>query len=83
MFSGKTEELIRRLKRAQFKKKVEIFKPAIDTRYHDEMVVSHNANEISTPACRRKHCDLRKVVMLWVLMRHNFLTMKSYGCVMI
>lgn len=51
MFSGKTEELIRRLKRAQFaKQKVEIFKPAIDTRYHEEMVVSHNKNEIrSTP----------------------------------
>jgi thymidine kinase len=51
MFSGKTEELIRRLKRAQFaRQKVEIFKPAIDTRYHDEMVVSHDSNEIrSTP----------------------------------
>ncbi|HSP41037.1 MAG TPA: thymidine kinase [Gillisia sp.] len=51
MFSGKTEELIRRLKRAQFaKQKVEIFKPAIDRRYHDEMVVSHDANQIrSTP----------------------------------
>ena len=51
MFSGKTEELIRRLKRAQFaKQNVEIFKPAIDTRYDEEMVVSHDANEIrSTP----------------------------------
>jgi thymidine kinase len=51
MFSGKTEELIRRLKRAQFaKQRVEIFKPAIDTRYDDEMVVSHDSNEIrSTP----------------------------------
>lgn len=51
MFSGKTEELIRRLKRAQFaKQKVEIFKPAIDIRYDDEKVVSHDANEIrSTP----------------------------------
>ncbi|WP_196891334.1 thymidine kinase [Aureivirga marina] len=51
MFSGKTEELIRRLKRAQFaKQKVEIFKPSIDTRYDDEKVVSHNSNEIhSTP----------------------------------
>ncbi|MDO6471724.1 thymidine kinase [Maribacter sp. 1_MG-2023] len=51
MFSGKTEELIRRLKRAQFAKlKVEIFKPMVDTRYDDEMVVSHDANEIrSTP----------------------------------
>ena len=54
MFSGKTEELIRRLKRAQFaKQKVEIFKPSIDTRYDDTMVVSHDANEIrstSVPA---------------------------------
>jgi len=51
MFSGKTEELIRRLKRAQFaKQKVEIFKPAVDTRYDEDMVVSHDANEIrSTP----------------------------------
>lgn len=51
MFSGKTEELIRRLKRAQFaKQKVEIFKPAVDIRYDDEKVVSHDANEIrSTP----------------------------------
>lgn len=51
MFSGKTEELIRRLKRAQFAKlNVEIFKPMVDKRYHDEMVVSHDANEIrSTP----------------------------------
>lgn len=51
MFSGKTEELIRRLRRAQFaKQKVEIFKPAFDTRYHDNKVISHNATEIqSTP----------------------------------
>jgi len=51
MFSGKTEELIRRLKRAKFaRQKVEIFKPQVDTRYQEEMVVSHDANEIrSTP----------------------------------
>ncbi|WP_186753498.1 thymidine kinase [Echinicola salinicaeni] len=51
MFSGKTEELIRRLNRALIaKQKVEIFKPAMDTRYHDTNVVSHNENEIrSTP----------------------------------
>ncbi len=51
MFSGKTEELIRRLKRAQFaRQRVEIFKPTVDVRYNDEMVVSHDANEIrSTP----------------------------------
>ncbi len=51
MFSGKTEELIRRLKRAQFaRQKVEIFKPTIDVRYDETKVVSHDANEIrSTP----------------------------------
>lgn len=49
MFSGKTEELIRRLKRARIAKlKVEIFKPGIDTRYSDEDVVSHNANSINS-----------------------------------
>ena len=51
MFSGKTEELIRRMKRASFaKQKVEIFKPAIDTRYSEDNVVSHDQNSIrSTP----------------------------------
>ena len=51
MFSGKTEELIRRLKRAQFaKQRIEIFKPAVDTRYDNEEVVSHNDSRIrSTP----------------------------------
>ena len=47
MFSGKTEELIRRLNRALIaKQRVEIFKPKIDTRYHKENVVSHNQNSI-------------------------------------
>ena len=51
MFSGKTEELIRRLKRAKYaKQKVEIFKPEVDTRYDVERVVSHDENYInSTP----------------------------------
>ena len=51
MFSGKTEELIRRLKRAEFAKlRVEIFKPKIDTRYSEEDVVSHDRTTIrSTP----------------------------------
>lgn len=49
MFSGKTEELIRRLNRARIANlEVEIFKPAIDTRYHDSEIVSHNANSISS-----------------------------------
>ena len=51
MFSGKTEELIRRLRRAKFaRQRVEIFKPAIDVRYSEEEVVSHDQNHIlSTP----------------------------------
>jgi thymidine kinase len=51
MFSGKTEELIRRMKRAKIANlKVEIFKPAVDTRYHDLNIVSHDENAIlSTP----------------------------------
>ena len=51
MFSGKTEELIRRLRRAQFaRQKVEIYKPAIDVRYSEEDVVSHDQHHIlSTP----------------------------------
>jgi thymidine kinase len=51
MFSGKTEELIRRLKRAKYaKQRIEIFKPEVDTRYDVEKVVSHDDNSInSTP----------------------------------
>lgn len=51
MFSGKTEELIRRLRRAQFaNQKIAIFKPQIDTRYSDMEVVSHDLHKItSTP----------------------------------
>lgn len=51
MFSGKTEELLRRIKRATFaNQKIELFKPAIDVRYDEEEVVSHDSNSmISTP----------------------------------
>ncbi len=51
MFSGKTEELIRRLRRARFaRQRVEIFKPAMDTRYAKAEIVSHDSNSIpSTP----------------------------------
>ena len=51
MFSGKTEELIRRLKRVKIADlRVEIFKPIIDTRYHKSKIVSHDTNTIhSTP----------------------------------
>lgn len=51
MFSGKTEELIRRINRAVIaKQKVEIFKPAIDQRYHKSNVVSHNEREVRSTA---------------------------------
>lgn len=51
MFSGKTEELLRRLKRAKIaKQSVEIFKPKIDVRFSDEEIISHDKNSIlSTP----------------------------------
>jgi thymidine kinase len=51
MFSGKTEELIRRMRRAEFAKmKVEIFKPKVDNRYHADDVVSHDASTIRSTA---------------------------------
>lgn len=53
MFSGKTEELIRRLKRSQFaKQKIETFKPDIDKRYDDFKVISHQGNEIISKPVR-------------------------------
>ena len=60
MFSGKTEELIRRLKRARIaNQKVEIFKPQIDTRYHESDIVSHDENQIkSTPISSSQHMIL-------------------------
>jgi thymidine kinase len=54
MFSGKTEELIRRLRRAKFaNQKVKIFKPTIDNRYDLNNVVSHNANSIEAIAVEK------------------------------
>ena len=68
MFSGKTEELIRRLKRAQFaKQKVEIYKPCIDVRYSEDKVVSHDSHSIpsipiSSPAKMLElSCDVEVV----------------------
>ena len=60
MFSGKTEELIRRLKRSQLaRQKVTIFKPVVDTRYHLENIVSHNHNSIpSIPVTNPKEIIL-------------------------
>lgn len=57
MFSGKSEELIRRLKRAKIaNQKVEIFKPQVDKRYDDEDIVSHDKNRIrSTPVNSSQH----------------------------
>src|SRR5210317_2121168 len=60
MFSGKTEELIRRLKRAKIaKQKVEIFKPQVDIRYSEEEVVSHDSNSIrSSPVPSSRNISL-------------------------
>ncbi len=60
MFSGKTEELIRRLKRAKIaRQKVEIFKPQVDVRYSEEEVVSHDSNSIrSTPVSSSRNIPL-------------------------
>ena len=76
MFSGKTEELIRRLKRVKIANlKVEIFKPAIDTRYDEIKIVSHDTNAIhSTPVeSSQTILLLAKDVMWLVLMKPNFL----------
>ena len=68
MFSGKTEELIRRIKRARFAhQEVAIFKPAVDQRYHERKVVSHDENEImSRPVHQSRDilsvCDAVNVV---------------------
>ncbi|WP_266362995.1 thymidine kinase [Tellurirhabdus rosea] len=56
MFSGKTEELIRRLNRALIARlSVRIFKPAVDTRYHEKHIVSHNANTVESIPVRSAH----------------------------
>ena len=52
MFSGKSEELIRRLRRAQIaRQKVQIFKPVIDSRYSEDHIVSHSDMRIPSQAC--------------------------------
>lgn len=59
MFSGKSEELIRRVKRAQFaKQQIAVFKPEIDDRYSDEAVVSHNGTTvIANPVASSSHIE--------------------------
>ena len=60
MFSGKTEELIRRLKRAQFAKlPVEIFKPIIDTRYGINEIISHDNNSIPSVSVKNSRDILK------------------------
>ncbi len=62
MFSGKTEELIRRINRAKIaKQETIIFKPAIDNRYHSKHVVSHNANAIYATPVQKSEEILMKV----------------------
>ena len=62
MFSGKTEELIRRVKRAQIaKQKIQIFKPEIDTRYHEQRVVSHSSLSIEAIPVKSSKDIIEKV----------------------
>jgi thymidine kinase len=62
MFSGKTEELIRRLRRAQFaNQRLLLFKPIIDDRYHEENVVSHQGSSLKAQAVN----DSREILETW------------------
>lgn len=62
MFSGKSEELIRRIKRARYaKQRVQVFKPAIDKRYSEVAVVSHNGNQAEAEAVHSPEEILQKV----------------------
>jgi len=62
MFSGKTEELIRRVRRAQIaKQKIQIFKPAIDDRYHETKVVSHSSQSVNAVAVESSVDILKKI----------------------
>ena len=69
MFSGKTEELLRRIKRAQIaNQNIKMFKPAVDTRYANRAVVSHNANSIDSQPIKNskdilKHIDAETEVV--------------------
>jgi len=68
MFSGKTEELIRRLRRAQIaRQKVAIFKPKIDVRYSDDHIVSHNQQRIPSIAVEKANDILQYVSQAQVL----------------
>ena len=61
MFSGKTEELIRRVRRAQIaRQRVELFKPSIDTRYSDDEIVSHDAQKLPSRVVK----DANKIIPL-------------------
>jgi thymidine kinase len=70
MFSGKTEELIRRLKRVEFaQQKLLLFKPAIDNRYHEEQVVSHKGSSLEAIPVKnsdeiRKHWKKERIVAI-------------------
>ena len=78
MFSGKTEELIRRLVRAQYaKQKVAIFKPKTDNRYSDDYIVSHNKRKIKSIILESADdiYDYKEKADVLVLMKLNFLMM--------
>ena len=62
MFSGKSEELIRRVRRVQIaRKKVEIFKPMIDNRYHVQYIYSHNGSKVEANCIKHSKEILKKI----------------------
>ena len=81
MFSGKSEELIRRLRRGIYaKQKVIVFKPAIDDRYHKEKVVSHDGNELEAINISKREILLQNLSQFDVIGidEIQFLIMKLY-----
>ena len=79
MFSGKSEELIRRLRRAKIaRQKVQVFKPEVDSRFSNDHIVSHSEMRHESANSRSAAEVLAKVdpdTKLWVLMKASFLTM--------
>ena len=81
MFSGKTEELLRRLKRAEFAKmKIAVFKPKVDSRYDNKKVVSHDKNTIPSTPVKKAEDILPYVNKLRAMIANHILGPYSFNC---
>ena len=75
MFSGKTEELITQIRRAEIARlRFQVFKPVVDTRYDDDAVASHDKSKSPAINVSKAYEIWQMVVMLWVLTKPSFLT---------